>query len=133
MSKAFKTKGVHHLGLTVPDVDETKRFFVNVLGYDFVGKRDDYPAAFVTDGTTMITLWQTVDPNSIVPFDRKNVVGLHHLAIEVDHSDLDVAFARLLTDEHAHIEFPPQARGDKGARHLMCNIPGGIRLELFAV
>ncbi len=133
MNKSIKTKGIHHLGLTVPNVDETTRFFVDVLGYEPLGERADYPAAFVSDGTTMITLWQTVDADSATPFDRRNVIGLHHLALAVDdYQALETVYERLRVTENVHIEFPPQARGNKGARHLMCNIPGGVRVEFLS-
>jgi catechol 2,3-dioxygenase-like lactoylglutathione lyase family enzyme len=133
MSSSVLTRGIHHLGLTVPDVEETKRFFVDILGYESLGERADYPAAFVSDGTTMITLWQTVDPHNAKRFDRKNVVGLHHLALAVDnHQALDEVYRSLGNAKNVSVEFPPQARGDKGARHLMCAIPGGIRVEFFS-
>ena len=32
----------------------------------------------------MITLWQAEDPTNAVSFDRKSVIGLHHLALAVD-------------------------------------------------
>jgi catechol 2,3-dioxygenase-like lactoylglutathione lyase family enzyme len=133
MSNSVLTRGIHHLGLTVPDVKETKRFFVDILGYESLGERADYPAAFVSDGTTMITLWQAVDPSNATQFDRKNVVGLHHLALAVDnHQALDEVYGRLGEAENVSVEFPPQTRGDKGARHLMSIIPGGIRVEFFS-
>ena len=74
------TNGVHHVGLTVPDLEETKSFFVKTLGYNQLGEVPDYTAVFLSDGNIMVTLWQATDPESAVPFDRKNVIGLHHLA-----------------------------------------------------
>lgn len=133
MNTTFKTQGVHHVGLTVLNIEDTRRFFEDVLGYELVGERPDYPAVFVTDGANVITLWQVVDPVKAIPFDRKNVVGLHHLALEVEsQTALDTVYERLIQDSNTEVEFPPQPRGDSGARHLMCAIPGGIRLELFA-
>ncbi|MFQ5982867.1 MAG: VOC family protein, partial [Woeseiaceae bacterium] len=67
------TQGAHHIGLTVPDLDRTRAFFLDTLGFDQVGEVPDYPAVFLSDGSTMITLWQASDPDSAVPFDRKNV------------------------------------------------------------
>lgn len=133
MTTSIKTMGVHHVGLTVPNVEETRRFFVDLLGYEFLGERADYPAAFVSDGTTMITLWQAADPSNAVDFDRRNVVGLHHLAIAVSSNQgLDDVYERLRVEKNVHIEFSPMVRGDKGAKHLMCNIPGGIRVEFIS-
>jgi catechol 2,3-dioxygenase-like lactoylglutathione lyase family enzyme len=83
------TKGIHHVAITVLDLEKTVEFFVDVLDYDKVGEDPSYPAAFVSDGTTMLALWQAKDPANAVSFDRFNVVGLHHLAIAVDDGKLD--------------------------------------------
>ena len=83
MSENAATQGAHHIGLTVPDLNATRSFFLDTLGFTQVGEVADYPAAFLTDGTTMITLWQVRDPETAVQFDRKNVVGLHHFALKV--------------------------------------------------
>ena len=128
-----KTNGIHHLGLTVLNVKETRDFFVDVLAFRSLGTREDYPAEFVSDDITMITLWQASDANTAHPFDRKNTIGLHHFALAVnDRCALDLLFERLQKTEGVDIEFAPQLRGDQGAAHLMCNIPGGVRVEFFS-
>ena len=48
------TLGVHHVGLTVPNVAETTEFFVATLRFRKVGEKPDYPAIFVSDGQTKI-------------------------------------------------------------------------------
>ena len=83
MSSNPLTQGAHHIGLTVPDLARTRTFFIDTLGFSQVGEVPDYPAVFMTDGTTMITLWQANDPETAVAFDRKNVIGLHHFALKV--------------------------------------------------
>ena len=57
MQQPHLTRGVHHVGLTVPDLASARRFFVEALGYEQRGEAADYPAVFVSDGTTLITLW----------------------------------------------------------------------------
>ena len=84
MSDTALTQGAHHIGLTVPDLAKTRAFFIDTLGFDQLGDVPDYPAVFMSDGATMITLWQAENPATAVPFDRKNVIGLHHLALKVD-------------------------------------------------
>ncbi|WP_428264847.1 VOC family protein [Haliangium sp.] len=127
------TQGVHHVGLTVPDIHETRRFFMDVLGFEQVGEKPAYPAVFVSDGTVMLTLWQAVEPGSARPFDRKNAVGLHHVALRVaDGVALDALYERLRVAAGVVIEFAPEALGDAGARHMMCAVPGGIRVEFIA-
>ena len=92
------TQGAHHIGLTVPDIAATRTFFTDVLGYAVVGERPAYPAVFVSDGTTMITLWQATAPGAATPFDRKTNVGLHHLALKVpSHEALEALAAKLQT------------------------------------
>ena len=133
MSNNAATRGAHHIGLTVPDLAKTSAFFLDTLGFDKVGEVANYPAVFVSDGTTMVTLWQAADPDTAMPFDRKNVIGLHHLAMKVDDGDaLDGLYRRLSTAEGVEIEFGPESLGGGSATHMMCAIPGGIRVEFIA-
>lgn len=129
------TQGVHHVGLTVFNLDEARHFFINTLRYEQVGEKPDYPAAILSDGKTLITLWQATDPTNVVGFDRKNVIGLHHLALAVDgDSALDSLYQELIKDTRVKIEFAPVTMGNGPRRHMMCNIPGGgIRVEFIAV
>ncbi len=81
----------------------------------------------------MITLWQADNPRDAVPFDRRSNIGLHHLALRVgDASDLARLSEELGAREDLDIEFEPEGLGDSGVRHMMCRIPGNIRLELIA-
>ena len=133
MSEHAVTCGAHHIGLTVPDLAASRAFFRDTLGFEQVGEVPDYPAVFVTDGTTMITLWQAADPAKAVPFDRRNVIGLHHLALRVDGGDaLDALHAKLAATDGVAVEFAPEPLGGGPTRHMMCAIPGGIRVEFIA-
>ena len=88
---------------------------------------------FVNDGATMITLWQAADPANAVPFDRKNNVGLHQFALKVENSNaLDELFHKLDTTNGVDIEFAPEPLTGGPTKHMMCFIPGGIRVELIA-
>ncbi len=134
MSGIAVTRGAHHIGLTVPDLTKTRAFFLDTLGFTQVGEVPDYPAVFLTDGTTMITLWQAANSDTAVPFDRKNVVGLHHLAMKIEDGDsLDALHRKLTTTDGIEIEFAPEPLGGGPAKHMMCAIPGGIRVEFIAV
>ena len=126
------TRGAHHIGLTVPNLEQTRNFFIETLGYDQIGEVPDYPAVFLSDGNLMLTLWQATDPDNAVPFERKNVIGLHHLALTVDTGSLDGLYERLKNAADVDIEFAPEPLGDMPVRHMMCNIPGGIRVEFLA-
>lgn len=125
------TQGIHHVGLTTQNVEETAQFFTELLGFDIVNRNPDYPAIFISDGTSMITLWEVQDKENSIPFDRKLHVGLHHLALEVATlSELNDIHKTLLS-HNVSIEFAPGPVGDGPAHHMMFTEPGGIRIELF--
>jgi len=133
MTDTPATKGAHHIGLTVPDLAKTRAFFLETLNYSQVGEVPDYPAVFLTDGTTMITLWQVANPERAAPFDRKNVIGLHHFALNVENGEaLDGLHRTLSATDGVDIEFAPEPLGQGPAKHMMCAIPGGIRVEFIA-
>lgn len=77
------TKGSHHIGLTVSKLEESAIFLINILGWSEVRRDPSYPAIFVSDGTSMVTLWKAEfsTPNK---FDKNLNIGLHHLALSVD-------------------------------------------------
>lgn len=128
-----RTAGVHHAGLTVPDLAAAQAFFEEALGFRPVGEVPDYPAAFLSDGTVMITLWQAEDLARAVPFDRRRVIGLHHLALRVaDAEALESLHEELAGRGDTGVEFAPEPLAGGPTRHMMCCIPGGIRLELIA-
>jgi len=128
-----RTRGAHHVGLTVPDLAAARAFFVEALGFAVVGEVPEYPAVFVSDGTTMLTLWRAPDPAGARAFDRRRNIGLHHLALRVpDAAALAALAVDLRVRDGVEIEFEPEPLGDSGMRHMMCAIPGGIRLELVA-
>lgn len=123
------TLGIHHLGLSVADLDETTAFFTDCLGWKVVREVPDYPARFVSNGTAVFTLWQA-DPKA-TGFDRRDHVGLHHVAITVaDEAQLDTLFGKIEAHPGTRVEFAPQLMGSGPARHCMFYEPGGIRMEL---
>ena len=127
------TKGAHHIGLTVPDLIATRNFFVDTLGFKQVGEMPDYPAIFVSDGTIMLTLWRANNPERATRFDRKNIIGLHHFALKVENLEtLKTLHQTLLNTPDVEIEFAPEPLGNGPTHHMMCYIPGGIRMEFIA-
>jgi catechol 2,3-dioxygenase-like lactoylglutathione lyase family enzyme len=122
------TSGIHHIGLTVSRLEESAQFFTSLLGWREVRRNDEYPAIYVSDGKTMVTLW-AVKEQAFVEFDRKKNVGLHHVAFQVgSESDLNTIHDRLLS-RGTKIEFAPEQLGQGPAKHMMCYEPSGIRVE----
>ena len=129
----IETSGIHHLGLTIPDIKQTAAFFIEQLNFKKVGEVPAYPAIFVSDGTVMLTLWQIKDAENMTEFDRTKNVGLHHFALKVNSIEqLNALYQNLLKLENVEIEFAPEALGDSPFVHMMCSIPGGVRLELIS-
>jgi Lactoylglutathione lyase and related lyases len=124
------TLGIDHLGLTVSNLAETRDFFINCLGWTQVGEKPDYPAAFVSDGRIMLTLWELKNKENGINFDRKTNVGLHHVAFRVGSQDaLAEIFAKVSAWPGVAVEFAPEDLGAGPKRHTMVYEPGGIRLE----
>jgi catechol 2,3-dioxygenase-like lactoylglutathione lyase family enzyme len=124
------TQGIDHIGLAVRNLNVTRDFFIQCLGWTLAGERPAYPAAFVSDGHIMLTLWQVTNRDKLVAFDRKSNVGLHHLALRV-HSEeaLNDIFARVSAWPGVVVESAPENLGEGPKRHTMVYEPGGIRLE----
>jgi len=132
-TKAISTEGIHHLGLTIPDIKKTAAFFIEQLNFKEVGGKPEYPAIFVSDGTVMLTLWQIKALDKMKTFDRTSNVGLHHFALKVASIEqLHSIYENLKGLEDVTIEFAPEALGDSPFEHMMCFIPGGVRLELIS-
>ncbi|WP_395395074.1 VOC family protein [Novosphingobium sp. BL-8A] len=126
------TCGVHHVGLTVPDLEQARAFFCDVLGFEVVGGVPDYPAVFVSDGGVLLTLWRAADPMTARAFDRRANIGLHHLSLAVaDDGALDEAWKKVSAHPEVIVDVAPgPIRPGSPTRHFLVFIPGGIRLEL---
>lgn len=122
------TKGPHHIGLTVSNLEETAEFFTSLLGWKEIRRKEDYPAIFVSDGQVMLTLWATKE-KPVGRFNRYRNVGLHHIAFSVaDEASLNRLYEHL-KDHGVEIEFSPELLGLGPAKHMMCYEPSGIRVE----
>lgn len=124
------TQGLSHLGLSVTKLDQTAAFFIETLGWRLAGEKPAYPAKFVTDGKMFVTLWQVNDVGRAIPFDRKNNVGLHHLALAVSSiEDLEELHQRFQHVDGVVIEFGPELNGQGPTMHMMIREPSGNRIE----
>lgn len=125
------TRGLHHLGLSVSDLQAARLFFTDALGFSLAGEDPGYPAVFVTDDITIVTLWQA--EAGAAPFDRRRQIGLHHAAFRIDTRHALTELFDTLKDWPG-VEFDcaisaPGAGSD--ARHFLIRMPGGPRLEFF--
>lgn len=124
------TKGTHHIGLTVSKLEDSADFFISLLGWKEVRRKEDYPAIFVSDGSTMVTLWAAKEQTP-GQFDKNKNVGLHHVAFKIQsEADLKRIYKKLV-DNGVQIEFSPELLGQGPAKHMICYEPSGIRIEFI--
>ncbi|RXJ69978.1 glyoxalase [Veronia nyctiphanis] len=127
-----ETIGLNHLGLSVDDLEASKSFFVNVLGWKESGYDPSYPRTAVSDGILRLTLWQVDRSLGGVEFDRKRNVGLHHLAIQVEsESKLNELYRKIVDHPKCSVEFAPELLSGGPRKHMMFSEPSGLRLELI--
>ncbi len=123
------TLGIDHLGLTVPDLEKTVSFFTDCLGWRQVGGKPEYPSKFVSDGTSVLTIWQA-KTNAPIVFDRKTNIGMHHLAFKIESEEaLNSVFDKVKDWPEINIECAPEFSGNGPKVHFFINEPGGLRLE----
>lgn len=124
--------GVDHLGLSVDNLDASERFFIKYGGFSVVKRDASYPAVFLNNGSVTITLWQVVDPENPVHFNRKTNVGLHHAAFSVSSfSALEKLYLKLKRDREVNVEFSPELLGEGPTKHMMVYEPSGNRIEFI--
>ena len=122
------TAGISHVGLSVLSLDETYNFF-NKLGWEQIGGDENYPAKYISDGVSLLTLWQ-IPSRTPTSFDREENAGLHHIALKVDSKKkLYDLFERVQQIDGTEIEFEPQEVKGVGWWNFVCYEPGGIRVE----
>ena len=123
------TAGVHHVGLTVSDLEASVGFF-EALGFDRIGGRPDYPSVFVSDGSVMLTIWKA-KVDAPTEFDRTCNIGLHHLCLKIASADaLNKAFEIASSYPGAKVEFEPMTVATGNGTFAMVYEPSGNRIEL---
>ncbi len=137
-----ETTGIHHIRLTVTDIDRSKAFYRDVLGFEIAvespGRPEDPqvrtdPAQFYggvvfqTNGM-LFGLRPVAEPTD--KFDSERV-GLDHLSFAAPSlDDLNRTAARLAEAEIEHGEVTPLH--GLGIAILSFSDPDGIHLELTA-
>ena len=124
------TSGISHIGLTVASIEQTFDNFFAKLGFKVIGGDENYPSKFISDGTSIITLWQMAKDSDAVKFDRKSNVGLHHIALKVSSKDkLIKVYETVKALKGVSLEFEPKQVKGLPWWHFMCYEPCGIRVE----
>ena len=124
--------GVDHVGLSVSDLGASESFFVKYAGFKAFNRDDSYPAVFLNNGSVTLTLWRVKNLETAIKFDRKNNVGLHHVAFSVSSFEaLYELYEKLKKDKNVIIEFAPELLGKGPTKHMMIYEPSGNRVEFI--
>ena len=126
-------KGVSHIAVAVPNVDEAAKFYVEKLGLAVSGKEVVAGAkvrvGFIPVGETRIELVQPDSPNSpVTKFLEKRGPGLQHISFEV--TSLDAALAELAARGIEPIAPPSIGAGGLRICFLHPRQTEGVLLEL---
>jgi glyoxylase I family protein len=128
--------GLHHLGLTVQDVERSARWYEDVLGFDEAGRLgtpDDARQKIFLRHPDLAIRLGLVQHRDGAPhrFDETRT-GLDHLAFAVPTAAALRQWCALLTD--LGVEYSPiaAARSIPRAEVVVLRDPDNIQLELFA-
>jgi catechol 2,3-dioxygenase-like lactoylglutathione lyase family enzyme len=145
--------GVDHIGFTVPDLEEARRFLVDVLGCEymyslgpFLDDGGDWMAAhlnvdpravmrqlhfFRCGGRAVFEVFQYEAPNQDPEQPRNSDIGGHHVALYVE--DLDEAVAYLRRRGVTVLGDPTVSKGpSEGQRWVYFLAPWGMQFELVS-
>lgn len=145
-------RGIDHIGVTVPDLDEAERFFVDVLGAELIytlgTKQADDDWMQVTLGVHPRTVireirflrlgngsnlelfkYDSADGQADEP--RNSDIGGHHLAIYVDDLDAAREYLRIHGVEIMGEPVASQSSAE-GQRWLYFRSPWGMQFELVS-
>lgn len=131
-SQRLEVGGINHLGLSVSSLANSETFFTQTLNFKVLGRDASYPSVFLGNGDVVITLWQVKDPKTATPFNRRNNVGLHHVAFDAkSFENLNALHEALKKTPGVVIEFAPESLGGGPSKHMMIREPSGNRVEFI--
>lgn len=128
---------IDHLGIAVRSLQESLKFYVDLLGFQSVGtetvEAERVHVAMLPvgeNGSTRIELLEAADGESVIAkFIEKHGPGLHHIALRVD--DLSLATERLLRNGARLLNEPRQGAGGHLYVFVHPASTGGVLLELI--
>ncbi len=141
--QAIAINGIHHVGLSVPDIERARDFYVGLLGFEEVnrvewGGAEEVDAIMRLRGSSgkMMILrsanafiemfeFATPVPDKTEGERGVNQYGFTHLCLDV--SDTDGAYARLLA---AGMDFHSKPVGTAGVKAVYGRDPFGNVIEL---
>ena len=146
---SIRLLGIHHIGITVTDIEQSVRFYCDVLGMtlvrrrevdnDYVGKQTGYPGVHLAaasvkpspESTQSVEIVQYRTHAGEKSDPATNRAGNSHLCLLVD--DLDASYAEL-RDRGVRFRSEPvliTAGPNTGGKVVYLYDPDGYTIELF--
>lgn len=124
-------KGLRHLALNVQALDETKRFYVDLLGF-IVEWEPDPDNVYLSSGTDNLALHRAGSPPGGLPGFQAEPGGqrLDHLGLLVGMPDEVDRWAAFLEDRGVKLDARPRTHRD-GARSCYLSDPDGNKIQII--
>ena len=124
---AKQIRGLHHIVLTVSDLERTSRFYERILGVQSGGNA---VARWISCDTFLLAF--QLPPHHALPNDRfdENRIGLDHIGFSVDSRQQLEDLLLVLAELHiptAGIEFDPEGREE----YVCFRDPDNIQVEFY--
>lgn len=130
----MKVLKVDHIGIAVKSLDETLKFYQEMLGLELHGtevvEEQKVKVAFLPVGDTEVELLESTDPEGpIAKFIEKKGEGIQHIAFKVPN--IEEAIAELMGKGVKMIDEKPRY-GAGGAKIAFCHpkSTNGVLVEL---
>lgn len=128
-------RGINHIAVVVPDVDEALKFWRDALGLSLahveeVAEQESLVAFLPAGGTEVELIKPTTETSGVARYLSRRGPGLHHLCFEVD--DIAAMLARLKARGIALIDETPRVLKD-GTQMAFVHpkATGGVLVELY--
>ncbi|SHI95767.1 methylmalonyl-CoA epimerase [Geosporobacter subterraneus DSM 17957] len=130
----MKVLKVDHIGVAVKSLDETLKFYQEMLGLELHGtetvEEQKVKVAFLPVGDTEVELLESTDPEGpIAKFIEKKGEGIQHIAFRVEN--IEEAIAELMAKGVKMIDEKPRY-GAGGAKIAFCHpkSTNGVLVEI---
>ena len=128
---AISTGAINHIALTVTDLERSRAFYTDLLGFKFVTEFG--PKLLFSNGAVILALATSPDPSQANPADRfnENRGGLDHVSFNVaSYAAMQEALKALEERGISHGEI--KDLGGLGIYVLAFRDPDNIQVELTA-
>lgn len=133
MNTRIQTEGVHHLTLTVTDLDRAVDFYSTMLGFQKAMDLSE-TRVLLANGKAILALSEAPDPSQAIPDDRfnENRVGLDHVSLNVGSLHKLEEAVRCFEEYNVSHGEIKDLGPDLGIYVLAFRDPDNIQLELTA-